>query len=135
MCCYFSCGVSIFLIDFVLASFSNESQFEMSKGISPIAALQKDLTEVERDLTLRKLLWESMDEWEVLLEKWKSTQFEALKVDGVQNDVTRFVQTVFLLEKGCDLFCCFHLISFLFHLLSEQGGNRKGYFRDLKKGL
>ena len=67
---------------------------------SSIAALQKDLSEIERDLTLRKLLWESMNEWEFLIGKWKSTQFDALVVDAVQNDVTRFVQTVFLLEKG-----------------------------------
>ena len=72
----------------------------MGREVSPLAALQKDLTEVERDLTLRKLLWESMNEWEILVGKWKSTQFEGLTVDGVQNDVTRFVQTVFLLEKG-----------------------------------
>ena len=67
-----------------------------------MTALQNDLSDVERDLTLRKLLWESMDEWEVLVDTWKSTQFEALTVDDVQKDVTRFVQTVFLLEKGAD---------------------------------
>ncbi|XP_065071378.1 dynein axonemal heavy chain 6-like isoform X2 [Rhopilema esculentum] len=65
-----------------------------------VSALQNDLSEVERDLTLRKLLWESMEEWEVLVNQWKSTHFDALAVDDVQKDVTRFVQTVFLLEKG-----------------------------------
>ena len=44
-----------------------------------------------------------MDEWELLVEQWKATPFEALVVDDVHRDVTRFVQTVFLLEKGTDL--------------------------------
>ena len=43
-----------------------------------------------------------MDEWELLVEQWKATPFEALVVDDVHRDVTRFVQTVFLLEKGID---------------------------------
>ena len=82
------------------ASFCRESQYELGGDTTPIVALQKDLGDVERDLTLRKLLWESMSEWEVLVDKWKSTQFETLVVDNVQSDVMRFVQTVFLLEKG-----------------------------------
>ena len=81
-----------------------------------MAALQNDLAEVERDLTLRKMLWESIDEWEVLVSKWKATQFDGLAVDDVQKDVTRFVQTVFLLEKGVFVYLIpmfnFHLLSF-----------------------
>ena len=85
--------------------FCRETQLEVGGSkASSVAALQKDLSEIERDLTLRKLLWESMNEWEFLIDKWKSTQFDALVVDAVQNDVTRFVQTVFLLEKGKGFF-------------------------------
>lgn len=82
--------------------YCRETQYGSSSDNSTtsLTVLQNDLAEVERDLTLRKLLWESMDEWEFLVNKWKATQFDALVVDDVQRDVTRFVQTVFLLEKG-----------------------------------
>ena len=73
---------------------------QSSSDYDSVTALHNDLTEVERDLNLRKLLWESMDEWELLVDQWKATPFEALIVDDVHRDVTRFVQTVFLLEKG-----------------------------------
>jgi len=35
------------------------------------AQLQAELSEVERDITLRKLLWESSDEWTKLEQEWK----------------------------------------------------------------
>nr|XP_039247972.1 dynein heavy chain 6, axonemal-like [Styela clava] len=62
--------------------------------------VQAELSEVERDLTLRKLLWESQDEWARLLDEWKSTPFRKLNVDSLQKNVNRFTQSVFMLEKG-----------------------------------
>ena len=64
------------------------------------SSLQSEVTEVEKDLTLRCLLWESLQEWQGLVDQWEATPFETLKIDEVQQDVTRFIQTVFLLEKG-----------------------------------
>ena len=64
------------------------------------SSLQSEVTEVEKDLTLRCLLWESLQEWQGLVDQWEATPFETLKIDAVQQDVTRFIQTVFLLEKG-----------------------------------
>ncbi|KAJ7369814.1 hypothetical protein OS493_036331 [Desmophyllum pertusum] len=73
----------------------------MSGHSSPQAAsLQTEVTEVEKDLTLRCLLWESLQEWQGLVEQWEATPFEILKIDDVQQNVARFIQTVFLLEKG-----------------------------------
>ena len=96
-----------------MSYFSRETGYGMSDpnlNSASVSALQNDLSEVERDLTLRKLLWESMDEWEVLVNQWKSTHFDALAVDDVQKDVTRFVQTVFLLEKGQLLMLLYNFI-------------------------
>lgn len=73
----------------------------MTGHSSPRAtSLQSEVTEVEKDLTLRCLLWESLQEWQGLVDQWQATPFETLKIDEVQQDVTRFIQTVFLLEKG-----------------------------------
>ena len=75
----------------------------MTGHSSPQAtSLQSEVTEVEKDLTLRCLLWESLQEWQGLVDQWEATPFETLNVDEVQRDVTRFIQTVFLLEKGSD---------------------------------
>ncbi|XP_033124826.1 dynein heavy chain 6, axonemal-like [Anneissia japonica] len=73
-----------------------------SKHDTSITAQQVlvDLSELERDLQLRSLLWESSSEWESLVEEWTATQFDQLKVDSVQKNVNKFTQTVFMLEKG-----------------------------------
>ena len=55
---------------------------------------------MERDLVLRRLLWDSLHEWQGLVDQWEATAFEALNIEEMQKDVTRFIQTVYLLEKG-----------------------------------
>ena len=64
------------------------------------SSLQSELTEVEKDLTLRCLLWESLQEWQGLVDQWEAASFESLKIEDVQQNVARFIQTIFLLEKG-----------------------------------
>ena len=62
--------------------------------------IQADLSEIERDLTLRRLLWESQEEWDKLSDGWTASAFDGLNVEQVQKNVNRFTQTVFMLEKG-----------------------------------
>ena len=62
--------------------------------------IQADLSEIERDLTLRRLLWESQEEWDHLAHDWTTSTFDALNVDNLQKNVNRFTQTVYMLEKG-----------------------------------
>ena len=62
--------------------------------------IQADLSEIERDLTLRRLLWESQEEWDKLEKEWTESMFENLNVDLLQKNVNRFTQTVYMLEKG-----------------------------------
>ncbi|XP_070577565.1 LOW QUALITY PROTEIN: dynein axonemal heavy chain 6-like [Ptychodera flava] len=59
-----------------------------------------DLSEIERDLQLRRILWESTDEWSKLQDEWTATRFDQLNVDFLQKNVNKFTQTVFMLEKG-----------------------------------
>ncbi|XP_023930267.1 dynein heavy chain 6, axonemal [Lingula anatina] len=63
-------------------------------------AVQHELSEIERDLTLRRLLWESSEELTRLMEEWTSTPFDKLNVESLQKHTNRFTQTVFMLEKG-----------------------------------
>jgi len=62
--------------------------------------IQQDLSELERDLTLRRLLWQSQEEWAKLVEEWTATSFDALAVETLQKNVNRYSQTIFMLEKG-----------------------------------
>lgn len=62
--------------------------------------IQTDLSEIERDLTLRGLLWQSMEEWTRLVDEWTATSFDSVNVESLQKNVNKFTQTVFMLEKG-----------------------------------
>ena len=62
--------------------------------------IQADLSEIERDLTLRGLLWQSLEEWTRLVEEWTATSFDSINVESLQKNVNKFTQTVYMLEKG-----------------------------------
>ena len=76
---------------------ANPEDYEYGVGSAQVL---NDLSEVERDLQLRCLLWESSEDWGALVQGWTVTQFDKLNVDVVQKNVTKFTQTVFMLEKG-----------------------------------
>ncbi|XP_067420874.1 dynein axonemal heavy chain 14 [Emydura macquarii macquarii] len=62
--------------------------------------MNKELSEIESELALRKILWDSLAEWGKLSFRWKRTLFENLDVDLIQKDVSRLMQTIQMLEKG-----------------------------------
>lgn len=78
------------------------------KPTSKIVDLQNDIDDVEKDLVLRQLLWQSLKEWNELHTKWNATPFLKLDVNLLQKEVARFVQTVYLMEKGISLSCFYY---------------------------
>ena len=70
------------------------------KSENNVQEIQTDLSEIERDLTLRGLLWQSLEEWSKLVEDWTTTSFDSINVEGLQKNVNKFTQTVYMLEKG-----------------------------------
>ena len=65
-----------------------------------LSILQSKLNELEHDLTLRKLLWKSIEEWDYLTKEWFNRLLDEIKVDLIQKDVNRFTQNIYMLEKG-----------------------------------
>ncbi|XP_058025838.1 dynein axonemal heavy chain 14 [Ahaetulla prasina] len=59
-----------------------------------------ELSEIEGELQLRKLLWDSHEDWAKRIFKWKHTIFWNLDVDVIQTEVNRFMQRIHILEKG-----------------------------------
>ncbi|KAG2467637.1 DYH6 protein, partial [Polypterus senegalus] len=82
-------------------NFTEDLMSEKSQDSKSTAqAVNADLSEIEYELTLRKLLWEMKEEWAILYSEWKDTPFDQLNVDKLQKDVNRFTQTIYMLEKG-----------------------------------
>ncbi|GFO34548.1 dynein heavy chain 1, axonemal, partial [Plakobranchus ocellatus] len=70
------------------------------KSENNVQEIQTDLSDIERDLTLRGLLWQSLEEWTKLVDDWTITPFDSINVEGLQKNVNKFTQTVYMLEKG-----------------------------------
>ncbi|OWF46435.1 Dynein heavy chain 6, axonemal [Mizuhopecten yessoensis] len=62
--------------------------------------IQSELNELEHDIMLRRILWQSQEEWMKLVDEWTATVFENLNVQTLQKNVNRFTQTVYMLDKG-----------------------------------
>jgi dynein heavy chain len=69
-------------------------------GAVSVTTLQAELNELEHDINLRNLLWNSMEEWDKLIKEWLNKQLDEIKIDSVQMSVNRFNQNIYLLEKG-----------------------------------
>jgi len=65
-----------------------------------ILQLQAELNELEHDISLRRLLWRSIEEWDLLIKDWLKKLLDDVVVESVQKDVNRFTQNIYLLEKG-----------------------------------
>ena len=49
---------------------------------------------------LKKLLWQSLSEWQVLREEWNHSAFEGIDADGINAKVQYYNKILFQLEKG-----------------------------------
>ena len=62
--------------------------------------LHLELAETERDIRLRRLLWESTIEWKMSSITWSGSSFHTIDVTEIQKTVKHMTQTAMLLEKG-----------------------------------
>ncbi|XP_041352994.1 dynein heavy chain 6, axonemal-like isoform X2 [Gigantopelta aegis] len=77
-----------------------EYMYTDTKSEESAQAIETELSEIERDLTLRRLLWQSLDEWTRLVDEWTASSFDSVPVESLQKNVNKFTQTVYMLEKG-----------------------------------
>ncbi|XP_038822889.1 dynein heavy chain 6, axonemal-like [Salvelinus namaycush] len=84
---------------FSMKKISTVVRMKQGRG-SNAAEVEAELSEVDCALTLRKMLWGMQKEWDKQYNRWRATTFELLNVDDLQNDVSRFTQTIYMLEKG-----------------------------------
>lgn len=82
------------------SEYSSSSSMSDGKDDSQVQTIIVDLAEIDRELMLRRLLWESLEEWERLEREWQASLFDLLNVDNIQRQIGRFSQTSVMLEKG-----------------------------------
>ncbi|XP_062938980.1 dynein axonemal heavy chain 14 [Cynocephalus volans] len=59
-----------------------------------------EISDIECDLTLRKILWEAQEEWRTLFWEWRNCTLQSIDVDLIQRNVSKWMHKIFVLEKG-----------------------------------
>lgn len=63
-----------------------------------------EISDIEYDLTLRKLLWDAQEEWGTLFQEWRKRTLHSIDIDLVQRNVSNWMNIIFVLEKGSKSF-------------------------------
>jgi dynein heavy chain len=65
-----------------------------------LQAVHAELTDIEQDINLRKLLWESLQNWSILYNKWTNDFLVQINIEDLQKEVNKFTQNIYMLEKA-----------------------------------
>ncbi|XP_013362490.1 PREDICTED: dynein heavy chain 14, axonemal isoform X4 [Chinchilla lanigera] len=81
--------------------FSDSQAHMHSLNVEEVTQIMlSEISDIDYDLTLRKILWEAQEEWSILFKEWKKCSLQNIDVDLVQRNVSKWLQKIFVLEKG-----------------------------------
>ncbi|KAG7458844.1 hypothetical protein MATL_G00224900 [Megalops atlanticus] len=77
------------------------SQFKsFQKNFKVEVTRYDDLEELSAEMKLKQLLWDSLEEWDVLQATWMESKFEDLDPEDLSAQVTKYIKYISQLEKG-----------------------------------
>lgn len=59
-----------------------------------------EIADIDYDLTLRKILWDAQEEWGTLFWEWRNSTLDSIDTESVYRNVSKWMQIIFVLEKG-----------------------------------
>uniref|UniRef100_A0A2K6F430 Dynein axonemal heavy chain 14 n=1 Tax=Propithecus coquereli TaxID=379532 RepID=A0A2K6F430_PROCO len=59
-----------------------------------------EITDIEYDLTLRKILWEAKEDLRTLFWQWRKCSLQSIDIESVQRNVSKWMHIIYILEKG-----------------------------------
>lgn len=63
-----------------------------------------EVSDIEYDLTLRKILWEVQEEWRTLFREWRTRTLHSIDIESVHRNVSKWMHKILILEKGKSVF-------------------------------
>ncbi|XP_016076637.1 PREDICTED: dynein heavy chain 14, axonemal [Miniopterus natalensis] len=77
--------------------FSDTHSFNLEEITQIVHA---EISDIEYDLTLRRVLWDAQEEWRALFQEWRASALHEIDVEAVQRNVSRWMNIIYVLEKG-----------------------------------
>nr|XP_048295519.1 dynein axonemal heavy chain 14 [Myodes glareolus] len=59
-----------------------------------------EISDIECDLMLRKLLWDAQEEWGTMFWEWRGCTLQSIDVDLVRSNISKWLHIIIVLEKG-----------------------------------
>lgn len=59
-----------------------------------------EISDIECDLMLRKLLWDAQEEWGTMFWEWRGCTLQSIDMDLVRSNVSKWLHIIIVLEKG-----------------------------------
>ncbi|CAF4669138.1 unnamed protein product [Rotaria sp. Silwood1] len=84
----------------ILGDYQIKSKYHRYDTTVSLQTVQSEINDIEQDINLRKLLWESQQKWTKLYREWTNTVLDAIDIDLLQKDVNKFTQNIYMLEKA-----------------------------------
>ncbi|CAF3175538.1 unnamed protein product [Rotaria sp. Silwood2] len=84
----------------ILGDYQVKTKYHRYDVTVSLQTVQSEINDIEQDINLRKLLWESQQKWTKLYREWTNTVLDAIDIDLLQKDVNKFTQNIYMLEKA-----------------------------------
>ncbi|XP_014395404.1 PREDICTED: dynein heavy chain 14, axonemal [Myotis brandtii] len=62
-------------------------------------AVAAEISDIDYELTLRKILWEAQEEWRALFQEWRASTLHDIDIESVQSNVSKWLSLILVLEK------------------------------------
>ena len=59
-----------------------------------------ELEEIYAELRLKQLLWDSIKDWDAMLEEWRDAKFDTIDPEDITATTTKYTKSVYQIEKG-----------------------------------
>ena len=59
-----------------------------------------ELEETKNELELKRILWKSLSEWDVITNAWKVAPFDSLNTEEINTQLQSYIKVVYQLDKG-----------------------------------
>ncbi|KAJ1555299.1 Dynein heavy chain 6, axonemal, partial [Nowakowskiella sp. JEL0078] len=78
-----------------------QNKAEVETKAPPTAALKVgELEETKTEVELKRTLWTSLREWEIITESWRNMPFDSLNTEDINTQIATYLKIVYNLDKG-----------------------------------
>ncbi|KAJ3226918.1 Dynein heavy chain 6, axonemal [Clydaea vesicula] len=73
---------------------------EEGQKVAKVGEKNAELEETKNELELKRVLWKSLSDWEVITTQWRNASFDTLNTEEINSQISGYLKIVYSLDKG-----------------------------------